>query len=68
MKKLLTYLLLVLMFGAVFGIALHDVRSDIQKETPVVSTVLECITPAIAYADSDTAYGPGTKPPPPPID
>jgi hypothetical protein len=50
MKKVLVYLLIVLMFGAVFGIALSR-NNTVQEDLPVVSTVLETfVIPATAYA------------------
>ena len=68
MKKLLIYLLLILMFGSIFGIAIQSVSNNIEEEAPVVSSLLGYIAPAIAYADSDTVSGPSEGPPPPPID
>ena len=70
MKKLLIYCLVVLMLGGIFSICLQDFNGEVKEDAPVISSVLECFSPAVAYADSDTVSGPGggNPPPPPPID
>lgn len=64
MKKILTYLLIIFIFGSIFGIAVQSVNNNIQEDVPVISSVLEFISPAIAYAD-DSLTGPQPLPPPP---
>ena len=62
MKKLFVYLLIILLFGAIFGIALSS--SNVKEDSPVVGAVLDVFgIPATAYAD-DTGKG---VPVPPPI-
>lgn len=65
MKKLFIYILIIAVFGTVFGGILHNLRNT-THDNPEVSIVLDYITPVIAYADSDTIGGPGFDPPPPP--
>jgi len=67
MKKLLTCLLIVLILGGVFCIAIQT-NNNIKKDAPVIGSVLEFISPQLAYADSDTVGGIPPSPPPPPID
>jgi len=65
MKKILTYLLIILIFGSIFGIMAQSANNNIKEDAPVIGSVLELIGPAVAYAD-DSLDGP--KPPePPPI-
>jgi len=65
MKKILTYLLIILVFGGIFGIIAQSANNNIKENASVISSVLEFIGPAVAYAD-DSLSGP--KPPePPPI-
>lgn len=59
MKKLFVYLLIILLFGAIFGIALSN--SNVKEDSPVVGAVLDVFMPTIAYADS----GDGVPEPPP---
>jgi len=67
MKKFLTYLLIILVLGAVFGIAIHQTTD--KDNSQVIGSLLDVITPAIAHADSDTTGGIMPPPvPPPPID
>jgi hypothetical protein len=63
MKKLFVYLLIVFMFGAVFGIILSNNNNMLKEQVPVVGTVLEAfVIPAAAYAQ-DTGNT-ATEPPP----
>lgn len=64
MKKILTYLLIILIFGSIFGIAVQSANNSIKEDTPVISSVLELIGPAVAYAD-DSLSGPEVPKPPP---
>jgi hypothetical protein len=68
MKRILTYVLIILVFGTIFGISLQGVNHNLKEDAPAISAVLEYITPAVAYADSDTVTTPWNPPPPPPID
>ncbi len=61
MKKAITYIIVLLVLGGIFGLSMH------QNNNPVLSSGLDIITPAVAYADSDTVKIPGPPPPPPPI-
>ena len=62
MRRLFIYLLIVLMFGAVFGIVLSN-NNTLKEDLPVVGTVLEAfVIPATAYAQ-DTGNT-VTEPPP----
>jgi len=50
MRRLFIYLLIVLMFGAVFGIVLSN-NNTLKEDLPVVGTVLEVFAiPTTAYA------------------
>jgi hypothetical protein len=66
MKKLLSISLIILMLGAVFGITLHQISAQMQDEAPVIAQAIDFLSPAIAYADSDTVGGKLPLPPPPP--
>jgi hypothetical protein len=62
MKKIFVYLLIVLMFGSVFSIALSRTNT-LKEDIPVVGTVLEAfVIPATAYAQDTGNIG--TEPPP----
>ena len=63
MKKILTYLLIILIFGGIFGVIVQSANNSIKEDASVISSVLELIGPAIAYADSFT--GPEIPDPPP---
>lgn len=63
MKKILTYLLIIFIFGSIFGIAVQSVNNNIKEDAPVIGSVLEFISPAVAYADS--FFGPDRPEPPP---
>lgn len=65
MKKIFTYLIIILLFTGIFGLSLQSV--NIKEEAPVIGSALDFISPAVAYADSDTFETP-YDPPPPPID
>ena len=57
MKKLFVYLLIVLLFGAVFGIAISN-TTNIKEQTPVIGTVLEVFAiPGAAYAQDTGDIG-----------
>lgn len=65
MKKILTYLLIILIFGGIFGVIVQSANNSIKEDVPVISSVLELIGPTVAFADSSLD---GPKPPePPPI-
>jgi hypothetical protein len=64
MKKLLTLIIIIMLFGCVFSIAIHNAESC-TKSTSSSIAVLEMLSPQVAYADS--FRGP-IPPPPPPID
>jgi len=66
MKKLVVYLTIVLLFGAIFGAAVQNISCTVKQDAPIISSTLEFFAPAVAYADSDTANGFDPKPPPPP--
>ncbi len=61
MKKAITYIIILLVLGAIFGISMH------QNRNPVLNSGLDIISPAVAFADSDTVGAPKPPPPPPPI-
>ncbi len=68
MKKLTTITIILLILAAVFGLTLHQTSIRMQDQSPVIARALDFLSPAIAYADSDTVRGPGPiEPPPPPI-
>lgn len=64
MKKILTYLLIIFIFGSIFGIAVQSVNNNIKEDAPVIGSVLELIGPAVAFAD-DSLTGPQAPKPPP---
>ena len=64
MKRLATYLLIVLLFGAVFNIALTHSNIDVD-DSPILSAVTTVIGTAHAeMVGSPPDTGPGTIPPP----
>ena len=64
MKRLATYLLIVLLFGAVFNIALTHSNIDVD-DSPILSAVTTVIGTAHAeMVDPPPDTGPGTIPPP----
>jgi hypothetical protein len=63
MKKILIYLLIILIFGGIFGVMVQSANNSIKEDAPVISSVLEFIGPAVAYADSFS--GPASPDPPP---
>ncbi|MEO0129792.1 MAG: hypothetical protein ABIL02_06100 [candidate division WOR-3 bacterium] len=62
MKKAITYIIILLVLGGIFGLGMH------QNNNPVLGSTVDIIAPAVAYADSDTTRGPKPPDPPPPID
>lgn len=65
MKRVFAVVLGVLVLGAIFSFALHDSqRAPVCSDT--FNTLLDCLAPTIACADSDTISGPFNPPPPPP--
>ena len=62
MKRVVIYLMVLLLFGGIFGIAIQD---SVKEDVPVISSALQLFAPTVAYADSDGANKP---PPPPPTD
>ena len=64
MKNLIAYLLIILLLGSVFGIAIATMSRP-NENAPVLDKIFT-IMPGIAYADS-FVDGPGTPHPPPPI-
>ena len=68
MKKFFAYVVMSLLFVSMFGIAIQSVSNNIKDDAPVISGALDFISPAVAYADSDTVKGPYVPPTPPPID
>lgn len=63
MKKLLTLILGLLLCGALFTFSLHRARQSYEKSS-AVRTIIDCLAPARAHAD--TLGGPFNPPPPPP--
>ena len=64
MKRLTTYLLIVLLFGAVFNIALTHSNIDVD-DSPVLSAVTTIMGTAYAETiDPPPDGGPFTPPPP----
>jgi membrane associated rhomboid family serine protease len=62
MKKMFVYLLIILMFGSLFGVALSR-NHTLKDDAPVVGAVLGVfVMPVAAYAQ-DTSNT-GTEPPP----
>ncbi|HEC78519.1 MAG TPA: hypothetical protein ENI34_05170 [candidate division WOR-3 bacterium] len=66
MKKVLTYLLIVLLFGAIFGLSLQNFNTNIKEDAPVISSFIDYLMPAPAYADTNDTTGIKLPPPPPP--
>lgn len=64
MKKILTYLLIIFVFGSIFGIAIQSANNSIKEDVPVIGSVLEFIGPSVAYAD-DSLTAPQLPTPPP---
>lgn len=64
LKKILTYLLIIFIFGSIFGITVQNINNNIKEDAPVIGSVLEFIGPAVAYAD-DSLNTPQNPPPPP---
>lgn len=62
MKKFLACLIITLLLGGVFGIA---VQGTIDKDVAVVDSVIELLSPSAASAD--TLFMPILPPLPPPI-
>jgi len=62
MKRLIAFLLLVLLIGSIIGF----MTPANSHNNEVVGSVLKLMTPSVAYADSDTVSAP-TLPKPPPI-
>ncbi len=60
MKRVITYIIILLVLGGIFGLSMH------QNNNPVLSSTVDIIGPAAAFADSDTVGGPKPPPPPPP--
>ncbi|MEO0205390.1 MAG: hypothetical protein ABIL22_01795 [candidate division WOR-3 bacterium] len=65
MKKILTYISIVLVLGAIFGLTMH--QQNIRPDNQVMGSVLEVLVPSVCYADSDTVGKKAPPPPPPPI-
>jgi|GEM_PF-1708275 len=65
MKKFFAYVVISLLFVSMFGIAIQSVSNNIKDDAPVISGALDFISPAVAYADSDTVSVPHHPPPPP---
>ena len=65
MKKFFAYVVISLLFVSMFGIAIQSVSNNIKDDAPVISSALDFISPAVAYADSDTISVPNMPPPPP---
>jgi hypothetical protein len=64
MKRLTTYLLIVLLFGAVLNIALTHSNIDVD-DSPVLSAVTTIVGTAYAETvDPPPDTGPGSIPPP----
>ncbi len=61
MKRAITYIIILLVLGGIFGLSMH------QNSNPVIGSGLDIITPAVAFADSDTVGAVKPAPPPPPI-
>lgn len=60
-KRIISTIIVLLVLGAIFGLTLHQNNSN-----QVMGSVIDIISPAIAYADSDTVSGKLPPPPPPP--
>lgn len=50
MKKLWSCVLIILVLGGVVGIVLQN--TNFKEDAPEISSVVELVTPAIAYADT----------------
>ncbi len=62
-KKIISITIILLVLGGIFGLSIQQKNND----SPVISSVVDVIMPAVAYADSDTVGGKVPPPPPPPI-
>ncbi len=60
-KKIISYILILLVLGSIFGLSIQ------KGNEPVIGSVMDVITPAVALADTDTVGGPRPPDPPPPI-
>jgi hypothetical protein len=65
MKKLFCFILVVTVMATIFNGLMQNIHSSAKADDPG-TVLLDYITPVIAYADSDTLFGPGNAPPPPP--
>jgi len=61
-KRIISTILVLLVLGSIFGLSMHQ-----KNHNPVTGSVMDIISPAVAYADSDTVKAPQIPPPPPPI-
>ncbi|MEO0137331.1 MAG: hypothetical protein ABIL74_03970 [candidate division WOR-3 bacterium] len=62
MRRAITYIMILLVLGGIFGLSLRP------HNNPIIGSTVDIIAPAVAYADSDTVKSPMPPPPPPPID
>ncbi len=64
MNRIVVCLAILLLFGAIFGLTVQNIGTNLREEAPVISASLQLFAPAAAYAD--TTDGEDPKPPPPP--
>ncbi len=60
-KRIISTVIIILVLGTIFGLSLHQ-----HNNNPVTGSLIDIISPALAYADSDTVKGISPPPPPPP--
>lgn len=63
MRKIMIGFLLIVLISGIFAVAIQSM--SFKKATPEIGTVIECLSSAIAYADSTYAPKPPQPPPPP---
>jgi|UniRef100_A0A7V3RIF9 hypothetical protein len=61
MRRVVSYILIILVLGTIFGLSLHQTKGNMG-----INSITGIISPVVAYADSDTV-GEREPPPPPPI-
>lgn len=61
-KRLISTIIILLVLGTIFGLSVHQKNNE-----PVLGSVMDIISPAVAYADSDTVGEKIPPEPPPPI-
>lgn len=66
MRKIIAGFLLILLISGIFAIAIQS--TSLKKAAPKIGAVIECLSSAVAYADSVFAPKPPQPPPLPPDD